>query len=348
VETSFIYFEGVTDLMQNLASSPMTRRRLLRGAGYVLGGNLVLGMAARSGFAFQANSATTGPAASSSGMLNQARMQAASAPVKTTRLNDTLFLLQCAGGNQIAQIGQDGKLLIDSSFSTAAPHVIEAVGKLDAHPIKLLVNTHWHFDHTDGNAAMHDAGAFIIAHRNTRTRLSTPQDIAAYHLHLDPSPASGLPQQTFESSQSIYFNNDEVSMAYIDPAHTDTDIYVFFKNGNVLHAGDIWFNGFYPFIDASSGGRAHGMIKGVEQLLAIADDRTKIVPGHGPLGDKAQLQKYRDMLAGVTANVEKLKSSGQTVEQVVAAKPTAAFDAVWAKGSLDPDVFTTVVYNTLT
>jgi glyoxylase-like metal-dependent hydrolase (beta-lactamase superfamily II) len=302
------------------------------------------GLLVKSAFAAQTGSSPS-PAATS--MLVQARQAAAATPIKTTRLTDTVFLLEGVGGNQVVQVGPDGKLLIDSSFSTAAPRVKEALDKLDAHPLRLLINTHWHFDHTDGNAAMHDDGAFIIAHRNTRLRLATPQDIAAYHLHLDPSPTGALPQQTFDDKQTLYYNNDELSLAYIQPAHTDTDIYVFFKNANVLHAGDIWFNGFYPFIDASSGGRVHGMVNGCDQLLAIANDKTKIVPGHGPLGDKAALAKYRDMLATAATHIEKLKSSGKTVQQVIAAKPTASLDPEWGKGMMTPDAFTAVVYSTL-
>jgi glyoxylase-like metal-dependent hydrolase (beta-lactamase superfamily II) len=323
----------------------MDRRKFMNRAALAAAGGLVAGFSTKIGFAAQTGGPTA-PATSSS-MLDQARQTAATTAFKTTKLTDTVFLLQGAGGNQVVQIGPDGKLLIDSSFSTAAPHLREALDKLDAHPLRLLINTHWHFDHTDGNAALHDDGAFIIAHRNTRIRLSTPQDIAAYHLHLDPSPTGALPQQTFADRQTLYYNNDELSLAYIQPAHTDTDIYVLFKNANVLHAGDIWFNGFYPFIDASSGGRVRGMVNGCDQLLAIADDKTKIVPGHGPLGDKAALQKYRDMLATAAASVEKLKSSGKPVEEVVAAKPTASLDPIWGKGFMTPDVFTAVVYSTL-
>jgi cyclase len=323
----------------------MNRRMFMGRAALAAGAGLLTGFSTKTGFAAQTGASAA--AATAPSMLDQARQTAATAPFKTTKLTDTVFLLQGAGGNQVVQIGPDGKLLIDSSFATAAPHIKEALDKLDPHPLRLLINTHWHFDHTDGNAAMHDDGAFIIAHRNTRLRLSTPQEIAAYHMHLDPSPTGALPQQTFDDKQTLYYNNDELSLAYIQPAHTDTDICVFFKNANVLHAGDIWFNGFYPFIDASSGGRVHGMVNGCDQLLAIADDKTKIVPGHGPLGDKAALAKYRDMLATAAANVEKLKASGQTVEQAVAAKPTASLDSVWGKGFMTPDVFTAVVYSTL-
>jgi glyoxylase-like metal-dependent hydrolase (beta-lactamase superfamily II) len=317
----------------------MTRRSFVANAAVAGGAALIAGGANRA-FAAQA-------AAPQSSMLTQAREAAAKTPIQTTKLTDTVFLLQGVGGNQVAQTGPDGKLLIDSSFSTAAPHVSEALAKLDAHPLRLLVNTHWHFDHTDGNAAMHDAGAFIIAHRNTRQRMATPQDIAAYKMHFDPSPASALPQQTFDETQALYFNGDELALVHLPPAHTDTDIYIYFKGANVLHTGDLWFNGFYPFIDASSGGKVRGMISGCDQLLAVADDRTKIVPGHGPLGDKKALADYRAMLATVADSVEKLKSSGRTLEEIVAAKPTAPLDAAWGKGLMSPDAFTAVVYSTL-
>jgi len=302
-------------------------------------------IAGGSNFGFAASAAPQ-PIPQSS-MLTQSREAAARTPIQTTKLTDAVFLLQGVGGNQVAQLGPDGKLLIDASFSTAAPHVGEALAKLDAHPLRLLVNTHWHFDHTDGNAAMHDAGAFIIAHRNTRARMATPQDIAAYKMHFDPSPANALPQQTFDAAQTLYFNNDELALVHLPPAHTDTDIYIHFKSANVLHTGDLWFNGFYPFIDASSGGKVRGMIAGCDQLLAVADDRTKIVPGHGPLGDKKALANYRAMLATAADSVEKLKSSGRTLEEAVAAKPTAALDPVWGKGFMTPDAFTAVVYSTL-
>jgi glyoxylase-like metal-dependent hydrolase (beta-lactamase superfamily II) len=323
----------------------LSRRGFLHSAGFAVGGNLLAGLAGKSAFAMKA--AQTPSPAPPPDMLAQSRIQAATATIKTTRLTDTVFLLEGAGGNQVVQIGPDGKLLIDSSFSTAAPHVKEALGKLDAHPLKLLINTHWHFDHTDGNAAMHDDGAFIIAHKNTRLRMSTPQEIRSYHLHIPASPTAALPQQTFDESESLYYNNDELALVHMAPAHTDTDIYILFKNANVLHCGDLWFNGMYPFIDDSTGGNINGMIKGVDDLLAVADDKTKIVPGHGPLGNKAALAQYREMLATAGANVQKLKASGQSLDRVLAAKPTAELDPVWGKGFISPDAFTTLVYNTL-
>jgi cyclase len=278
----------------------------------------------------------------------QFRAAGPTTPIQVTKLRDTLFLLQGIGGNMVAQIGPDGKLLIDSSAATASSRLRDTLGKLDNHPLKLLINTHWHFDHTDGNAALHDdAGAFIIAQENTRKRLSTPQEVKFFHLQLSASPTSALPQQTFTEKQKLFFNNDELDLVHMPSAHTDSDIYIHFVNGNVIHAGDVFFNGFYPFIDGGTGGTIHGMIRGADTCLAIADDKTKIVPGHGPLGDKAALQTYRDMMAAVAERVAKLKASGQTLEQAIAAKPTANFDAAWGKGSLSPDAFVTLVYSTL-
>jgi glyoxylase-like metal-dependent hydrolase (beta-lactamase superfamily II) len=280
-------------------------------------------------------------------LMQSMRTAGATTPIKTTKLTDTIFLLQGVGGNMVAQIGPDGKLLIDSSVATASRAIVQALGKLNGSPLKLLLNTHWHFDHTDGNAALHDAGAFIIAQENTRLRLSTPQKVKILNLEFPASPTGGLPQLTFVDNEKLYFDNDELDMVHAPNAHTDSDIFVHFVNGNVIHTGDLWFNGMYPLIDDSTGGTMNGMIQGVDQVLAIADDRTKIVSGHGPLGDKRALQKYRDMLSTVANRIEKLKIAGQTLDQVIAAKPTTDLDSAWSSGRMTPDMFVTVVYNTL-
>jgi len=281
------------------------------------------------------------------GLIQTMRAAGATTPIQSTKLTDTIFLLQGVGGNMVAQTGPDGKLLIDSSVATASRAIVQALGKLSASPLKMLINTHWHFDHTDGNAALHDAGAFIIAQENTRLRLSTPQKMTLLNVSFPASPTGGLPQLTFPDSDKLYFDNDEVDLVHTPNAHTDSDIFIHFVNGNVIHAGDLWFNGSYPLIDGSSGGTVNGMIRGVDEVLAIADDKTKIVPGHGPFGDKRALQKYRDMLSMVANRIEKLKIAGQTLTQVIAAKPTADLDAAWAHGMMTPDLFVTVIYNTL-
>ncbi|MBW4026014.1 MAG: MBL fold metallo-hydrolase [Acidobacteria bacterium] len=293
--------------------------------------------------------AQTGPPAAPPppNLVQQLRAAGPTTPVKVTKLRDTLFLLQGVGGNMVAQTGPDGKLLIDASVDTAAHQVKQALDSLGSQPLKLLINTHWHFDHTSGNAAMHDAGAFIIAQENTRLRLSTPQEIRFYGLSFPPAATSALPQAVFPEEEKVFFDNDELDLTHAPAAHTDSDIYIHFVNGNVIHTGDLWFNGFYPLIDDGTGGTINGMIRGVDACLELADDRTKIVPGHGALGDKAALKTYRDMLTTIANRVEKLKLAGETLQQAVAAKPTADLDPIWGKGNITPDGFVTLVYKTL-
>lgn len=318
----------------------LTRRNFLRLSGSAAGAAL---FAANYGFPFKAFAQAT----QTSDFLANYHAMGAKTLVKVTPLRGNVSLLQGVGGNMAALVGGDGKLLVDSSVSTAAPHVQEALGTLGSQPLRILVNTHWHFDHTEGNEAMHNAGAVIMAHRNTRLRMSSVQEVRLLGLHFEPSPAAALPQQIFDDRAQLFFNGEEIAMVYFKPAHTDSDIYVHFKNANVLHVADTWFNGFYPVIDDSSGGNINGMIAASEIALALADNETKIIPGHGPLGDKAALKQYHDMMATVRDRVQKQKSAGKSPDEVVAANPTADFDAQWGNGMMKPAVFVGQVYKTL-
>jgi len=277
----------------------------------------------------------------------QMRQAAASVPIKITPLRNNLYLLQGAGGNMVAQTGPDGVLLIDTSFSTAVPHIREALASLTKEPLKNIVNTHWHFDHTDGNEGLHTAGVSIFAQTNTYRRLSTEQQIRLLDMHFPASPKAALPTHTFEKQISMKSNGEEFHAVHFDPAHTDSDLYIHFPHSDVLHIADIWFNGVYPLIDDSSGGKINGMVAACDQALPLAGPQTKIIPGHGPLGDKAGLQSYRDMLATIRDRVSKLKTGGATLEEAVASKPTTDLDSVWGKGAMTPDIFTAQVYRTL-
>ncbi len=237
-------------------------------------------------------------------MVAQARAAAANTEIKTTRLFDNVYLLQGAGGNMAVQTGPEGKILIDSSFSSAVPRLRQALNALGSDPPELLINTHWHYDHTDGNEGVHAAGFTILAHAMTRERLSKPWEVKLFGVTGPAAPPGALPAATFDSTLRLYHNGDTISLVHFDPAHTDTDIYIHFEKANVLHMGDTWFNGFYPFIDESSGGNIDGMVHAAEKGLSLAGPDTKIIPGHGPLGTKAQLQATRDMLAGVGARSE--------------------------------------------
>ncbi len=320
----------------------MNRRKLLR-TGAILAAGATL---PRWSHAFQSPSnASTKP--TTPNLIQMMQAMGPTTPVRATKLRDTIFLLQGVGGNMVTQIGPDGMLLIDSSVSTAAPQVKATLAGLGPQALKLLINTHWHFDHTDGNAAMHDDGALILAQENTRLRLSQPQQIAALGLSFPAAPDSALPQEVFEDRSHIFFNNDELRLVHFLPAHTDTDIYILFKTANVIHVGDIWFNGFYPLIDDSSGGRVDGMIRASSEMVSLSDNETKIVPGHGPLGTKAALEEYRDMLVTVRDRVQGLKRSGRSLKDAIAAKPTSDLDKKWGNGSMTPDLFVQQVYKTL-
>jgi len=319
-------------------TSAMDRRRFL---GMGMAASAVAASPAKAmGWAF-------GQAAQVPDRVAQGREAALKTPITTTKLYDNVYLLQGAGGNMALQTGRDGLVLIDSSFSTSVPKVREAIAAVSHDSAEALINTHWHYDHTDGNEGMRAAGYSIYAHKNTRERMSTPQTIQFFHLVMPPSPAPALPSITFSDSMQAWHNGDSLDMVHFDPAHTDTDIYIHFQKANVLHVGDIWFNGFYPFIDESTGGAISGMINASAKALAVADGSTKIIPGHGPLGAKADLQKYHDMLSAVRDKVAALKAGGASEQEVVAKKPTADFDAAWGKGMLGGDVFAGIVYRTV-
>lgn len=282
-----------------------------------------------------------------SDMVAKMRAAGASAKLTTQKLTDTVSVIFGSGGNVAVLAGADGKVIVDSGFGTSAPQFKTALAAISDDPLRVLINTHWHFDHTDGNEWMHHAGALVIAHENTRARLSRPQEIAAYGLHFDASPASALPQQTFTDQASLYFNQESLALRYYPPAHTDTDILIQFQHNNVIHAGDIFFNGMYPMIDQSTRGNIAGMIAAADRTLSLSDGQTKIIPGHGPMGDRAMLEQSRDMLVTVRDRVSKLKQSGKSVDEAVAAKPTADLDAKWGKGSIGNDFFVKLVYSTL-
>jgi glyoxylase-like metal-dependent hydrolase (beta-lactamase superfamily II) len=237
--------------------------------------------------------------------------------------------------------------MVDTGFATSERQFRAELAAIGNEPLKLLINTHWHFDHTDGNDWLHKAGATIIAHENTRARLSTPQDIQIYGLHFDASPPDALPQQTFLEQSKLYFNGETIALQHYHPAHTDTDISIHFQRANVFHAGDVYFSGFYPMIDSSTGGCIDGMIEAAERTLSAVDSATKIIPGHGPVSDREGFQQYRDMLVEVKSRVAKLKQQGRTVKEAVAAKPTADLDGKWGQGNIAPDFFVTLVYTTL-
>jgi cyclase len=322
----------------------ITRRTLLRTAGLVGGGAALAHLFPPSiarAYALLGQAPPADPLAAAAA----ARAQTAAAPIAATKLTDTLTMLSGPGGNVVVLNGPDGKIVVDTFVQGAFAPLKQRLDAMGSSPILYAVDTHWHFDHADNNESFQKADAAVVAHENTRKRLSEPHELLG--MRFNPVPAGALPTETFAQSHTLKANGEQVNLGYIPPAHTDTDISVHFTRGNVLHLGDTFFNGAYPFIDAGTGGHINGMIAAADRALKMVTATTRIVPGHGPLADRGALVKYRDVLVTVRDRVAKLKKAGRTEKEVVAAKPTADLDATWGKGFMQPDVFVGIVYNTL-
>lgn len=265
--------------------------------------------------------------------------------IKTEKLTDGIAVLFGAGGNIGVSYGPDGTVLIDDQFAPLTPKIQAAVEALGAEPVKYLINTHWHGDHSGGNENFGKAGALIMAHDHVRDRMAGEQKEGRGN---DPaSPKEALPVVTYHDGIKLHLNGDEVHVKHMSHAHTDGDSIIFWKNANVLHMGDLYFNQVtLPFIDLNSGGNAMGVLAAAEQALAMVNDDTKIIPGHGPMATKADLMGYRDMLKSVIGAVEKARGEGKTLEQIQAMKPAGQWDTnedAFIKG----DAFVEAVYKSL-
>jgi cyclase len=302
--------------------------------------------------------------ASTVGYAQQTRLDALAAerdwfngfPLETERLGEDLTMLSGPGGSVVVLNGPDGKFVVDTFVAPAWPRLKQALDRLGNAPVKYVIDTHWHFDHTDNNAHLHAAGATVIAHENTKKRMTEPHVLpvlyrgpngALVDVHVGPSPVEGLPQQTFRASYKLQANGETLALQHFAPSHTDGDIYVHFEKANVIQMGDLFFNGIYPYIDAGTGGTITGTIAAVDKILSLAGNDTKIVPGHGRLGNKADLTKFRDMLITSRDRVQKLKSAGKSALEAVEEKPFADLEPVWGKGVVNGDQWVQIVYLTL-
>ncbi len=281
--------------------------------------------------------------------LSAAQMWAGASRSRIQRhpVRNRISLLSGAGGNVLILPGPDGTLAVDSGLVSAEIHLQKALEQLAVQPVRHLVNTHWHFDHTGGNVWMNKAGATIIAHENSRMRMSSSQSIPAFDVVVPPSPNAALPTIVFPHRQTITVDGDVVELRRHTPAHTDTDISVFFSRANVLHTGDTWFNGAYPFIDYDSGGSIRGLVVAATENISLADSETVVVPGHGETGSREDLLAFREMLLTVCDSVATLKRRGRSVDAVIAERPTARFDQDWGGGFVTPELFTSLVYRGL-
>jgi glyoxylase-like metal-dependent hydrolase (beta-lactamase superfamily II) len=273
-----------------------------------------------------------------------ARASGAKTKIATQTLRGNVSALIGSGGNIAVLPGSDGKLVVDSGYLSSREKIAAALDGISGDPVKHLVNTHWHFDHTDGNEWMHSAGATIMAHENTKKHLSTTTRVDDWDFTFPRSPAAAIPTEITGAEKTLHLNGATVALKYYGPAHTDGDISAYFVEADVFHTGDTWWNGHFPFIDYSTGGNINGMIKAAEANLTMVTDKTIVVPGHGPVGGKAEMIQYRDLLVMVRDRVAALKGKGKSLNEIVAAKITAAYDAKWGTGFVNGEFFTKLVH----
>jgi glyoxylase-like metal-dependent hydrolase (beta-lactamase superfamily II) len=279
------------------------------------------------------------------GIVSLIKDSAATSPVVTHPLRNNVSVLEGSGGNVAVVTGPDGKVLIDAGIGVSRPQMTKALAGLSADPVTHLINTHWHFDHTDGNTWLHAAGAKIIAHKNTRKYLTEVQRVEEWDYNFLPLPAGGIPSDVFTAERNLKLNGQSIALKHYGPAHTDSDISVTFGEADIVHVADTFWNGIYPFIDYSTGGSIDGMIAACDANLATTTDKTIVIPGHGkPVSNRAELKEFRDMLVAIRGNVAALKKQGRSKNEAVAAKPTAAFDAKFGNFVIDPGFFTRLVY----
>ncbi|GLH80341.1 cyclase [Bradyrhizobium sp. SSBR45G] len=273
------------------------------------------------------------------------RADAATASIKVHKLRGGVSVLEGSGGSVGVLSGPDGKVMIDAGITASRPRMLEALASLGSEPVRHLINTHWHFDHADGNEWVHAQGAAITAHENTQKHLKTMQRVEDWNFDFPALAPSAIPTDVFSERKRLTVNRSTIELQYYGPAHTDSDISVHFVEADILHVADTFWNGIYPFIDYSTGGSIDGMIRAADANLAKAGDKTIVIAGHGvPISNRAELQDYRDMLVAIRDNVARLKKQEKTLDAVVAARPTAAFDGKWGQFVITPALFTKLVY----
>ncbi len=262
----------------------------------------------------------------------------------TERLRGNISVLLGSGANIIVLSGEQGKFLVDAGISVSTTKVKAALNEINPAPLKYVVSTHWHWDHTDGNRWMHESGATLIAHRNTLKHLSQATHVDDWNWTFFPVAAGASPTILVDERKTISFAGENIQIRHYGPGHTDGDLSVYFEHADVLALGDTFWNGYYPFIDNQDGGSVNDAIKWADNAVECTSDQTIVIPGHGPVGTRTQLIEFRDMLVSVRDKVAALKRQDQSLDEVIAANPTAAFDEKWGHFVIDPAHFTRLVY----
>jgi glyoxylase-like metal-dependent hydrolase (beta-lactamase superfamily II) len=269
--------------------------------------------------------------------------EAAAGPIDIQQAHG-ITVLEGSGGNIGVLPGPDGLLMVDVGIAVSRQKIEAVLRQLSPGKIRYVINTHWHWDHSDGNAWAHEDGATLIAQANTARHLNESIRVVEWGHTFVPVPAAARPTVLVDDALTLNINGESVRICQYAASHTDGDLSVYFPKADVLFTGDTWWNGLYPFIDYVAGGSIDGMIHAANTNLELAGEHTSIVPGHGPIGTRAQLAEYRDMLVAIRGRVAELKQRGLSLNQVLAAKPTEAFDAKYGQDVIGPALFTALVY----
>lgn len=281
--------------------------------------------------------------------VNDVNAQGENVTINTTKLSNNTYMLKGSGGNIIVSVGQDGVFMVDDQFAPLTEKIKEAISNITDQPIKFVINTHWHSDHTGGNENFGELGAVIISHDNVRERLSTEQFLAFFNRTVAPLPEKGLPIITFSDNMTIFQNGDEIWIIHVDNGHTDGDSIVYFTKNNVIHVGDDFNDKTYPFIDISSGGSIDGLISSLQTISSLIDDETKVVSGHSEISNKTKVNAFITMLKDVRQNVSQLIQNGESLEEIIASQPTSKYNEIYYDHStFKPEDFIAMVYQSLT
>ena len=273
--------------------------------------------------------------------------QESKAEIRTHQVRPNVYVLAGAGGNVAVWTGPDGIVLVDDALAQLTPQLLQAVARIAPGPVRFVINTHWHPEHTGGNEEIGATGGVIVAHDNVRTRMSAPQFVEAYGLKVPAAARAALPVVTFQDAVSLRLNGDRLEIEHVDAAHTDGDVILWWQDANVVHVGDVFYNGSYPFVDLPSGGSLAGLVAAIEGVLSRADVETVVIPGHGPVSNRTELAAYRDMVVAVGRRVRELVEQGRSLDEVLAARPTAEFDDRYGKGTMTAERFVRILYQDL-
>jgi glyoxylase-like metal-dependent hydrolase (beta-lactamase superfamily II) len=265
-------------------------------------------------------------------------------PIEVAQVVPGVYVLYGQGGNIGVSTGRDGLFLIDDQYANLTDKVVEALARISPQQPRFVLNTHWHGDHTGGNENLAARGSVIFAHDRVRERMSAENVNEFLKRTTPPSPPGALPVVTFNDSLSLHVNDDELRGIHVQAAHTDGDVFIHFRKANVIHTGDLVFAGMYPFIDIDSGGSVAGVIAAVDRMLALADEGTRVIPGHGKVTDRAGLVAYRQLLVVTSGRMRELVQAGKTLDEVLAAKPFADYDGQQAWAFITAERYIQILY----